>query len=190
MNQKAKKTNRRMMLLIAAVFLLPVLLAKLALESDFFERKATNNGILLDPMLDFSILSPGIETEPKWRLVYALPEKCQARCENALYSIQQVWLALGKEMDRVTPLIVSTTSSDADKLASLKSEGNTPLLSTQRQNLDALFTNVSMENIFIVDTLNNIVLRYPLQDQQAEAVLHSREILADLRKLLKLSRIG
>jgi hypothetical protein len=34
------------------------------------------------------------------------------------------------------------------------------------------------------------MLRYPLQEQQEQAVMHSRDILADLKKLLKLSRIG
>jgi hypothetical protein len=41
-----------------------------------------------------------------------------------------------------------------------------------------------------VDTLNNGMLKHPLYKNKEEAVQGSRLILSDVRKLLKLSRIG
>jgi hypothetical protein len=46
------------------------------------------------------------------------------------------------------------------------------------------------ESIFIADTLDNVILRYELQIDPKKSVLDSRDILSDMRKVLKLSRIG
>ena len=63
-------------------------------------------------------------------------------------------------------------------------------LRTDLQSLQQMFKDESTDAIFIVDTLDNIILRYPLQLDKKKAVLHSRDILSDMRKVLKLSRIG
>ena len=62
----------------------------------------------------------------------------------------------------------------------------------QKSNLDVneVFKNTDLNAIFISDTLHNIVLRYPTTSDIDEATMDSRNILADLKKLLKLSRIG
>lgn len=188
MNEVVKKPNRRMMFLLLAVFALPVILAKLALENEWFTTAATNKGELLNPILDFSPISDG--EQHKWRIVYLLPEICEATCENALYSINQVWIALGKEMDRAEALVVKTEQSDGTQVEKLESHPVIGLITTNQQSVNQVFNQVSTDGIFVVDTLGNVILRYPLQLEQQQAVLHSREILADLRKLLKLSRIG
>jgi hypothetical protein len=38
--------------------------------------------------------------------------------------------------------------------------------------------------------LNNVILRYSLQVDPKISILDSRDILSDMRKVLKLSRIG
>ena len=63
-NPASKKT----LIIMVAVFVLPVILAKLALENDWFNQGATNKGALLQPTIDVSSLLDG--TEPKWRLLY------------------------------------------------------------------------------------------------------------------------
>ena len=94
-NAASKKT----LIIMVAVFVLPVVLAKLALDNDWFTKGATNKGQLLAPTIDMSALLEN--AEPKWSLLYVMPSKCDAVCENALFSINQVWLALGKESDRL-----------------------------------------------------------------------------------------
>ena len=183
-----KNNNRRRLLLVAAVFILPVILAKVALETGFFNRAATNKGELLAPGLSLSEVYQA--DEPKWRLLYVLPQQCEEKCENALYSLNQVWLALGKHMDRVRPVVLNSAEGQSAVATSMASYENLKMLTVSQQSLNKVFKDVGADGIFIVDTLDNIVLRYPLQQEQQQAVLHSREILADLRKLLKLSRIG
>jgi hypothetical protein len=188
MSEVKKAPKKTMMLALLAVFIVPVILAKLALDFGWFNKAATNKGELLDPTLSFT--SMGVENTHKWRILYVLPEKCAAECDNALYSINQVWLALGKEADRAQAVALATEISDQVKLAALEQQSNIRLIKSQQQSVNQVFQQVSTDGIFIVDTLDNVILRYPLHQDQQQAVLHSREILADLRKLLKLSRIG
>jgi len=177
------------MLTFAAVFLIPVLLAKLALENGWFNQAATNKGQLLSPPLDAT--SIGIrQSEPKWKLVYVLPEICDQTCENALYSIIQVRSALGKESDRAEAVVITHEKSDNKQLTMLGDNQNVRLLSSDLQSVKQVFKDNTLEGIFISDTLDNVILRYPLQSDPKKSVLDSRDILSDMRKVLKLSRIG
>lgn len=184
-----KKNNKTMMLLLAAVFILPVILAKLALDYGWFNQGVTNKGELISPPIDVSVLQEP-QQEPKWKLIYVLPQVCTLECENALFSIAQVHSALGKESDRAEVVVISHEESNIEQLALLANKPNIRLISTDLNSLQQLFKDASTDGIFIADTLNNVFLRYPLQIDKEQAILHSRDILSDMRKVLKLSRIG
>lgn len=189
MTPNKKSTNKRMLLILAVVFILPIVLAKLALDNNWFNKAATNKGQLLSPPLDLT----AIQTQDlaiKWHVLYVLPPVCEQMCENALYSLGQVWLALGKEADRVESLVIITSQSDPGALDSLSKSGTVKVLKSNDENVNIVFKEESTEGIFIADTLHNVILRYPLHLEQQQAILHSRDILSDIRKLLKLSRIG
>lgn len=188
MTDKTTVKKSKTPLILIVVFVLPVILAKLALDNDWFNKGATNKGELLSPILDLSIVTE--ELEPKWRMLYLLPESCLAACTNAIYSLNQVWVALGKESDRAEPVVIALSNSDREKINALKEHPNIRLLTPNSQTVNKVFKDVPTDGIFLVDTLNNVILRYPVFEEQQEAVLHSRDILADIRKLLKLSRIG
>jgi hypothetical protein len=183
------KKNKLMMLLLASVFILPVLLAKLALDNGWFNQAATNKGALLSPPVDMSVLRT-VDEEPKWKLLYVLPEVCTVECENALYSIAQVRSALGKKSDRAEVVVIVHEKSNIAQLALLKEKQNIRLLNTNLKSMQQIFKDENTDAIFIADTLGNVILRYPLQIDHKQAVLHSRDILSDMRKVLKLSRIG
>jgi hypothetical protein len=184
-----KKNNKAMMLLLASVFILPVLLAKLALDNDWFNQAATNKGELLSPPVDMRILQAS-QQEPKWKLLYVLPEVCAVDCENALYIIAQVRSALGKESDRAEVVVITHEKSNIAQLASLQEKQSFHLLKTDLRSLQEVFKENTTDAIFVADTLGNVILRYPLQIDKEQAILDSRDILSDMRKVLKLSRIG
>jgi hypothetical protein len=184
-----KKNNKAMMLLLASVFVLPVLLAKLALDNDWFNQAATNKGELLSPAVDMGILHSS-QREPRWKLVYVLPEVCTVGCENALYIIAQVRSALGKESDRAEVVVITHEKSNITQLVLLQEKQNIRLLDTDLKSLRQVFKDNNTDAIFVADTLDNVILRYPLQIDKEQAILDSRDILSDMRKVLKLSRIG
>lgn len=183
-----RNKNRKAMLILAAVFILPVVLAKIALEADWFNKAATNRGELLDPVLDFRELY--LEREPKWYILHVSDNECGETCKLALYSINQVWFALGKHQDRVIPLALFEESVEQPDLTELTDQIFLQYGKAEQQQIDKVFKDQSTDGIFIVDALGNIILRYQRHEQQQQAVLSSRDILADMKKLLKLSRIG
>ncbi|MGB2426366.1 MAG: hypothetical protein ACPH9N_01670 [Alteromonas sp.] len=182
------KSNRITIALLVVVFVLPVILAKFALENDWFNRGSTNRGELLAPPLNLSAVMTG--AQPSWRILYVMPDKCDVKCSNALYSLEQVWVALGRQAERAQATVLLTKSSDVAYLSTLSEQNHLHLLTVDQQNVNLVFKDVAADGIFLVDTLNNAMLRYPLQEQQEQAVMDSRDMLADLKKLLKLSRIG
>ncbi|WP_395338742.1 hypothetical protein PN836_012510 [Ningiella sp. W23] len=192
----ANSKNKIAFIALIIVFVVPVILAKFALEYDWFNKASTNQGELLEPIIEAqSILA---EAEKKWHFIYIVPEQCDSACENAIYSVSQVRTAIGRESDRVNTLFISTEKSDAKALAKIAELGASPnvemsateVLQKPSENVNKVFKDVPLDAIFIADTLNNIVLKYPLTENREKAILDSRDMLLDMKKLLKLSRIG
>ncbi len=179
---------KRSLLVLFAAFIIPVVLAKLALEQNWFEQGATNKGELLQPVESIGSLLVG--QSPKWRVMYVMPAQCSTECENAIYAIQQVWMALGKESDRAQPAVFVGAESDARARQILHDFEHVNAINLTEQQSAALINSQINQHIFLVDTQGNAMLRYPLFSLRQDAVMGSRDILSDLRKLLKLSRIG
>jgi len=182
------KNNKRSLILMIIVFVLPVILAYMALKFDWFNKAATNRGELLQPVIEASSLIG--DSESKWHLLYVIPTQCDDSCQNAIYSIRQTYLATGKESDRVSMLFLQTESSSQTAVSNISEFGGDYLLQKTEKNVNELFKSIDINAIFIADTQHNIVLRYPVTPDQQQAIMDSRDILADLKKLLKLSRIG
>ncbi|QJR80857.1 hypothetical protein CA267_008725 [Alteromonas pelagimontana] len=185
---RTEGSKKMFMLALIGVFVLPVVLAKIALDYNWFDRGSTNKGELIQPVLN---LAPVLNAQPpKWRLVYTVPAQCDAACENAIYSIHQVWLALGKESDRAEATVFLTEKSDRAMVSTLLTNNNIHTLQASEQQIHETLNNEFKNKIFLVDTLNNAMLRYEVHNNKQQAVMASRDILADVKKLLKLSRIG
>ena len=183
-----KSGNKKTIIMLVVVFVLPVVLAKFALDQDWFNRGATNNGQLLDPTVDANSLFA--EQPKKWRVVYVVPAQCDKTCQNAIYSIQQVDLALGKESDRANATLIITPESDKQVDQWIAQDERTEVLLNNSDMVNQVFDTVGADGIFLVDTMNNAMLRYDLQADQKQAIMQSRDVLSDLKKMLKLSRIG
>ncbi|MCY7295727.1 hypothetical protein [Alteromonas sp. a30] len=188
MNNKNTVTQRRTVFLFLLVFVVPIALAKLALEGEWFNRAATNKGELIHQNVNLSQMYPA--REKKWYLAYMSNQPCQKPCELALYSLQQVHTALGPEQDRVSTLALFTDENELSKAKHSEFAQHVFLEQTDSQPLSPLLRNEKLNDIFIIDTLGNVVLRYPVHAEKQGAVMASRDMLADMRKLLKLSRIG
>jgi len=188
MTENKKNNNRTTLLLLVAVFALPVVLAVLALQGNWFNKASTNKGELLHPPVEMGELLRA--DTPQWRLLYVLPAQCDIACKNALYSISQVWQASGREKDRVQATVVTTENSDMAMISQLNSDGQVTVLTLKQAELLKGFGSQSLSHVFISDTLGNVILRYPLSEEKQQAVMLGKDMLSDLKKLLKLSRIG
>jgi hypothetical protein len=97
---------------------------------------------------------------------------------------------VGRAMDRVDAVFIVTGNSDAKAVTNLEVNDFGKLLKTDINNVNNMFQQTGNNGIFLVDTLGNVVLKFDTTLEREQAIMDSRDILADLRKLLKLSRIG
>lgn len=199
------KKNRLLLLLILASFVLPFVAGDLAYKFGWYKGGKTNQGQLIDPPVAFSGFQAAMLTgEPvtadyvrgSWWLLYVIPEHCEAACHNRLFQMRQVRKALGKESDRVRPLLVVTAPLPADVQSLLAQEfPDFVLLRANPGSIDSVMARVMPEaaakgNLFIMDPMGWIMLTYAPEADEKSSVIKAEDILNDLKKLLKASRIG
>jgi len=175
--------SRRAMITVFTAFLLPVLAAWLILSQNWYET-GTNKGTLLQPPIT---LSSQTELLPDgWQLGYIAPETCDLTCENTLYVMNQVDVALGKNMDRLTPVVLHQNKNSETNF-NHSAPHITQMVAPQL--IDEL-SQLPPNTLFIIDPLHNVMLYYPTHEDKTAMITEGKNVLSDLRKLLKLSRIG
>jgi len=188
----AKKTTwaRVQMLLIASVFFGPLAVATWMYYGGHFQPEGrTNHGALIKPIVNVAEELPGSDVAMKgdgyWVLIYADENACAERCKDALYTLRQSQKMLGKEMDRLKRVFLHGESSpDTVMLA----DEHTGLITLRDDGLSALLNNkksaeLSAGGYFLMDPLGNLVMYF-------EPEIDPRDMVTDIKRLLKLSRIG
>ncbi|WP_455823056.1 hypothetical protein [Pseudomonas graminis] len=122
--------------------------------------------------------------EDRWQLLVTAPTACAADCQQLVYLARQLQISLGRDASRASHALASAQPVSTEYEAKLKAEY--PQL--QRYPLDlTTFTKDAAApgdaQLWIVDPHGNLVLRY-------DAKAKGKDLLNDLRLLLKLSNIG
>lgn len=197
----ARSRNRRTLLVLLVLFLLPTVLAMLMFSSDSVWRPegSTNAGNLISPVVplpvETALSAPGQEPlrdqylRGKWTMVYVGDAVCDETCREILYRMQQVRLAMGEDTGRVQRLYIAAQAVEAHAVAELRAvfpkldvavvDGKAGLVSL----FDIELPAAGSRRVFIVDPLGNLMMYYE-SDQPPNGILR------DLRKLLKNSQIG
>jgi hypothetical protein len=182
----SKYRNRRSLLLLLSVFILPILLAKLALENQWLDLGVTNQGKLLAQPLTLSQL--GIEQSQfgkQWLIIYRLPNVCPELCLHSIEAVHNSYVALGKDMPRVSPVLLKKNIFSAQQNKQLsKSQWQVLTLTPQMNNL------LQEPQVLIADPLGNIILRHQLPENVEQQPAFGKAIIADMKKLLKYSKVG
>ncbi len=182
----SKYKNRRSLLLLLTVFILPILLAKLALENQWLDLGVTNQGKLLEQSLTLNEL--GIdqsEFSKQWLIIYRLPNVCPELCLHSIEVVHNSYVALGKDMPRVSPVLLKKDIFSAQQNKQLaKSQWNILALTSQMNNL------LQEPQVLIADPLGNIILRHQLPEKVEQQAAFGKAIIADMKKLLKYSKVG
>jgi hypothetical protein len=185
-DQTSKHRNRRSLLLLVSVFILPILLAKLALENQWLDLGVTNQGKLLDQPLTLNEL--GIdqsEFAKQWLIIYRLPNVCPEICLHSIETVHNSYVALGKDMPRISPVLLKENIFSAQQNKQLaKSQWQILTLTSQMSNL------LQKPQVLIADPLGNIILRHQLPEKVEQQAAFGKAIIADMKKLLKYSKVG
>ncbi|MDD9884319.1 MAG: hypothetical protein OXU62_07290 [Gammaproteobacteria bacterium] len=123
----------------------------------------------------------------RWTVVHLLPESCAAECRAALYNTRQARLALGRDAPRVRRVFIAAGRAQLASLAAAHPDA-TRLLRAANGLENQLIPlrrrrNLNPADALLIDPLGNVMLVIP-------ATLDPRLLLKDLKKLLKLSRVG
>lgn len=174
--------SRRTLIIVLIAFLLPVIIAWVILDQHWYQAGTNKGTLLANPVA----LEQADSLPEGWKLAYVPPKECRQACQNALFVMNQIDVAVGKDTDRVTPLVITATQRDDIAQYHQQFEFTELVSATLLSQLGELPKNT----LFIIDPLNNVMLYYPTHSDQEAMVLEGKNVLADLRKLLKLSRIG
>ena len=191
MTKTKQGKGRVQLLLIATVFLGPLVLAAWLYfaAQDLTPEGRTNNGVLLQPIVNLPDMLPGsplhAHNDGHWVLLYTNTGGCDEACEYSLYTLRQSRLMLGKEMDRVKRVFLHGTESPDTLFIAEEHKG---LITLRDADLRAVLDNKKPESLtgggyYLIDPHGNLVMYF-------RPGINPREMVDDIKRLLKLSRIG
>lgn len=193
MDKKQVRQGRLQFMLIAALFLGPLVVAMVLYYSDLDWRPSgySNHGELLLPVANvvepLASESTAAALNGSWSLVYVSAASCDAdsTCRERLYTIRQIRLMLGKNMDRIQRVFLYAGQDlDADYLAS-EQAGLVLLQDTTLA--DALSRSrpgsIAADGYYLLDPLGNLVMYFAPE-------INPRDVVSDIKHLLSLSHIG
>ncbi len=161
-------------------------------------QSLVNHGTLLDPVRPLVRISlpdlNGDYVEPdfligKWSLIYIDGTSCAETCRKKLIDTRQLWRSFGKDMHRIQRVFLVAGGKPDMSYLDIEQPGLVSLrVDVSRELLDgfAVDDGISVtdaDRIYLADPRGNLVLIY-----EADAEL--KDIKTDLKRLLKLSRIG
>ena len=122
--------------------------------------------------------------EDRWQILVTAPKECSVDCQQLVYLARQIQIGLGRDAGRASHALAAAQPLNGDYDARLTREY--PQL--QRYPMDlTTFSKTTGDStapqLWIIDPHGNLVLRY-------EPTVKGKDLLNDLRHLLKLSNIG
>jgi len=181
---------------VGALFFGPLIVAMLlyagrSILGDFAQLPNPDRELIANPpelpliglvQADGSTLDPAW-SRSRWSLIYAKMPTCDGQCTAALARLNQVYLALGGERDRVQLVFLAPASEVGTNNAAEFLIGI--LDSPEGAELVSLFRPERLRDgrIFVVDPLGNVILSYPADADQSR-------LLQDVERLLDVSRVG
>ena len=190
MNQAVGKpaSGRRVVVLVAAIFALPLLAAFwLYYGTGWRPPGHTNHGELIEPPRSLLRLStsgtPASALSGKWSLL-VVGNDCEAECRHTLWYARQTWLSMGKSAERIQRVLLAGAGPARSQPLPPDDPGLIRLKTTDDLTLLPVFSAKHPQwTIFIVDPRGNLMMRY-------DSSQDPRGLRQDLQRLLDLSHIG
>ncbi len=191
MTRQKDPAGRVQLFLVSLVFFGPLILATWLYFSGegFRPQGKANHGQLLEPMINIGEVLPEASinqhNQGHWLLVYSNLGICDEACEYSLITLRQSRLMLGREMDRVLRVFLHGESLPDTVLLDDQHAG---LITQNDSNLGGLLeqqrpAELAAGGYFLIDPLGNLVMYF-------RPDLDPKDMVEDIERLLKLSRIG
>lgn len=194
MDQEKHSQHKRLMLFfLVAVFTLPIITAKILIDTGMARDLATEqHGIIIEPAVDLrasknlkSLTDNGLAPS-EWISIYFELGGCQKECQKQIISLQNVKKVLGKDSDRLKVGIFTSKFNSTIEL------GQSVILVGGKGELEELKKILSEKiaspenydtsrGVIVIDWRGYMMLYYPEVDQYG--------FKKDISKLLRGSRI-
>jgi len=183
--------SRLILLGVALVFIIPILVSwYLVFFSDFKKGDGgTQKGELISPVIPlgepevFNLKSKTIESiNGKWTLLFFVENECNQLCEDKLYQLRQIRLALGKDRDKVDRLLVSknkqqwsqyTNSFNGQKYIDPTSRDYNGLIKKFND-----YAGLDLKATYLIDPYGFLMMKYPQDDNPMGTI-------KDIERLIK-----
>ena len=192
--QDAQRRGRRKFLLVASLFIVPVLTAIVLYHSVDWRPVVNTQGTLIDPprpletagiTLTDSEKVPADAFQGRWSIIRPVTGDCGQRERKLIDELARVRLALDKDAGRVQRVLVHDggcaaadfESGETDLKLYTAAAGGTGFLAQFPPAVDGA------PGIYIADPHGNLMMSYPAGGS-------ARGLLRDLERLLRLSSIG
>jgi len=180
----SRRKGRLQLVLVLLVAIGPMILATSMYKLKFWvpDNRSFHGELIGNGQTRAELGVPSDET--RWQLLVSAPQSCEADCQQLVYLARQIQIGLGRDASRASHALSSAQPLNADYTTTLTREY--PQL--KRYPLDlSLYRKaapgIEGPQLWIVDPHGNLVLRYG-------ADVNGKDLLNDLRQLLKLSNIG
>lgn len=191
MSRPDKRGHRRTLIVLAVVCAAPVVGSYVA----YYWIKPTgrvNYGELLDASPASEIGGTKLDGAPfhlseyrgKWVLVLADDGACEETCRRKLYATRQARAIQGREQERIVRVWLQRADAPRPGDALLSQHPGLVAARIDPERWPALKgAGDTVQNIFLIDPLGNLILRYPADPD-------IKRMAKDLERLLRASRIG
>jgi hypothetical protein len=181
------RPQRAKLLVVVALFFVPLAAAFwLYYGSSWRPVGSTSHGQLLLPTR--TVPQDIAQLRGKWTLVHIAEGRCEDSCQRALLVARQTRLALNQDSIRVNRMLVAAADCcDQSQLneqhPGLLQQDLATLADTGAALRAAFPAEGHADALYILDPLGNVVMRVDVN-------ANPKDLLTDLKKLLKLSSIG
>lgn len=177
-SQTIVKSNRNKLIIILLLFFVPSMVATLLYFSGWRPLNTVNHGELIvppRPLEDSAMQSLDGKTvkfsdfRGKWLMVYFDASTCSEECIKQLFFMRQIHLSQGKNLDKIQRLFILADSNATESLKpKLTDYPNMLVLQTDKKSMPKLLEEFGMNeqhgveqrNIYFVDPLGNLMMRY------------------------------
>ncbi len=184
----ARASNRLVLLMIAGVFVLPIVIAWLLAAGvfDWRPQGLLNHGTLLEPPIDLHRVeatpasAPLRELPPAdWAIVFVSDGSCEDACRAVLAELSAIRLVIGKNGTRVSVFGLFAAEQPQTPERQLIDAG---LVAGIRSQLASQAGNPGLPRVAFVDWRGQLMMHFP-------ADAPPQDIKSDLKRLLSASAI-
>ncbi|WP_417706097.1 hypothetical protein [Rheinheimera aquimaris] len=165
--------KKKFLLLFILCCALPLAAAKLVLEMGWFSRGASSHGQWQQTEV---FLLPATTEKAHWRLAVPAAEGCDSQCQRALFTVQQLYVGLGRKQQQLQPVLLGGTKppEQFNVFSSLQPERSIP--------------EMLNKHILLIDQQGLVLLSYPAPATDADMAGVAKAIRQDLLKLFNYDR--